>query len=146
MPKPYVVRLRAHQRGLLYALIPKGHAPACTVRRAHTLLLADVQQPTHSMAAMLYPAAVTIMHTCTRLLTVGLAAALYDQPRPGRRRTLDGRQEAHLVARACSAPPASRDRWSWRLLTDRAVELGMVEDLSSATVRRVLKQMPSRHG
>ena len=146
MPKKYVVRLSAHHRGLLYALIQKGHAPARTVRRAHTLLLADEQQPTHSIAALLHTSAVTIMHTCKRFLTVGLEAALYDRPRPGGRRKLDGRQEAHLVARACSAPPAGRERWSLRLLADRAVELGIVEDLSYATVRRVLKKIPSSRG
>lgn len=146
MPKKYVVQLSAHQRGLLYALIQKGHAPARTVRRAHTLLLADEQQPTHSIAAMLHTSAVTITQTCKRFLTVGLEAALYDQPRPGSRRKLDGRQEAHLVALACSAPPVGRDRWSLRLLADRAVELGIVEDLSYATVRRVLKKIPSRRG
>jgi transposase len=146
MPKKYVVQLSAHQRGLLYALIQKGHAPARTVRRAHTLLLANEQQPTHRIAAMLHASAVTITHTCKRFLTAGLEAALYDQPRLGSRRKLDGRQEAHLVALACSAPPAGRDRWSLRLLADRAVELGLVEDLSYATVRRVLKKIPSSRG
>ncbi len=146
MPKKYVVQLSEAQRGLLYALIQKGHAPARTVRRAHTLLLADEQQPTHRIAAMLHASVVTITHTCKRYLTAGLEAALYDQPRPGSRRKLDGRQEAHLVALTCSAPPAGRDRWSLRLLADRAVELGIVEHLSYATVRRVLKKIPSSRG
>jgi transposase len=146
MPKQYVVQLSAHQRGLLYALIQKGQAPARTVRRAHTLLLADEQQPTHSIAAMLHTSAVTVTQTCKRFLSAGLEAALYDRPRPGSRRKLDGRQEAHLVALACSTPPTGRDRWSLRLLADRAVELGLVEDLSYATVRRVLKKIPSSRG
>jgi hypothetical protein len=115
MPKKDVVQLSAHQRGLLDALIQKGHAPARTVRRAHTRLLADEQQPTHRIAAMLHPSAVTLTHTCTRLLTVGLEATLSDQPRPGSRRKRDRRQEAHLGALACSTPPAGRARWSLRL-------------------------------
>ena len=39
MPKKDVVPLSDHRRGLLYALIQKGNAPARTGRRAHTLLL-----------------------------------------------------------------------------------------------------------
>jgi transposase len=140
MPKRYVVQLSDHQRGLLRALIQKGNAAARTVRRAHTLLLADEQQPTQTMAAMLHTSAVTVTQTCKRFLTAGLEAALYDRPRPGSRRKLDGRQEAHLMALACSTPPAGRDRWSLRLLADRLVELGIIETVSYATVRRVLKK------
>lgn len=140
MPKKYVVQLSEAQCGLLYALIQKGNAPARTVRRAHTLLLAHEQQPAHTIAAMLHTSAVTVTQTCKQFLTSGLEAALYDRPRPGSRRKLDGRQEAHLVALACSRPPAGRDRWSLRLLADRVVELGIVADISYATVRRVLKK------
>ena len=140
MPKQYVVHLSEDQRGLLCVLIQKGNAPTHTVRRAHTLLLAGEQQPVQTMAAMLHTSAVTVTQTCKRFLHAGLEATLSDCPRPGSRRKLDGRQEAHLVALACSMPPAGRDRWSLRLLADRLVELGIMETVSSATVRRVLKK------
>jgi len=122
MPKKYVVQLSNHQRGQVYALIQKGNAPVRTVRRAHTRLLADDQQPVQTIATMLHTSAITVTQTCKRFLHAGLEAASYDRPRPGSRRKLDGRQEAHLVALACSAPPAGRDRWSLRLLADRIVE------------------------
>jgi hypothetical protein len=115
MPKQYVGQLSTHQRRQLYALMQKGRASARTVRRAYTLLLADAQQPAASIAAMLHISGVTVTLTCKRSLTTGLEAALYDRPRPGARRKRDGRQEAHLVALACSAPPAGRARWSLRL-------------------------------
>ena len=140
MPKKYVVQLSTHQRSQLYALIQKGRASARTVRRAYTLLLADEQQPAAIIAAILHTSGVTVTLTCKRYLTAGLEAALYDRPRPGARRKLDGRHEAPLVALACSAPPAGRERRSLRLLADRWVELGIVEHRSSATVRRVLKK------
>ncbi len=52
MPKKDVVPLRAPQRGRLSALLPKGHAPARPVRRAHTPLLAAEPPPVPTMAAM----------------------------------------------------------------------------------------------
>jgi len=140
MPKKYVVELSDNQRELLYALVQKGNAPARTVRRAHTLLLADEQQPTQTIAMMLHTSAVTVTQTCKRFLTTGLEAALYDRPRPGGRRTLDGRQEAHLVTLACSTPPAGRTCWTMPLLPDNLVALRVVDAISDETVRRTLKK------
>jgi Homeodomain-like domain len=114
MPKQYVVQLSGHQQELLYALIQTGNAPARTVRRAHTLLLAEEPQPVQTIAAMWHTSAVIVTQTCKRFLQAGLDAALYDRPRPGSRRKLDRRQEAHLVALACSTPPAGWGRWSLR--------------------------------
>jgi hypothetical protein len=53
---------------------------------------------------------------------------------------LDGDQEAHLIALACSNPPAGRSRWTLRLLAERFVELGHVESVSHETIRSVLKK------
>lgn len=52
---------------------------------------------------------------------------------------VDGDLEAHIVALSCSEPPEGFSRWSLRLLADKAVELGYVEDISHETVRRTLK-------
>jgi hypothetical protein len=106
--------LSKDQRGLLHALIQKGNAAARSGRRAHTLLLADEQQPMQTIAAMLPTSAVTVTQTCKRFVIAGLEAALYDRPRPGSRRKLHGRQAAHLVALAWSTPLVGRERWSLR--------------------------------
>ena len=53
---------------------------------------------------------------------------------------VDGDLEAHLVALSCSEPPEGFASWSLRLLADKAVELGYVEDISHETVRRTLKK------
>ena len=94
MLKKYRIPLSEHERGQLYAPIQEGNASVRTVRRAHTLLLADEQRPTQMIAAVLRTSAVTVTQTCKRLLSAGLEAALYDQSRLGARRHLDGRQEA----------------------------------------------------
>ena len=48
--------------------------------------------------------------------------------------------EAHLVALACSTPPAGRERWTLRLLANEVVRLDVVETVSYETVRRTLEQ------
>jgi hypothetical protein len=80
-------------------------------------------------------------------VTAGLDAALQRKP-PARQyhRRLDGAQEAHLAALACSAPPQGHKRWTLRLLADRLVELQVVETVSYETVRQALKQTASSRG
>lgn len=146
MPKPYVVHLSEHQRGQLYALIQMGHASARTIHRAHTLLLAYEQQPVQTIAAMLHTSAVTVTRRASGFCTRGWRPRCMIRPRPGSRRELDGSQEAHLVALACSTPPAGQDRRSLRLLADRMVELCIIETVSYATVRQVLKKTRSSRG
>jgi hypothetical protein len=77
----------------------------------------------------------------------GVAAAL-ERKRPDRvyARVLDGTAEAHLVAVACSQPPAGRERWTLRLLADELVRLEVVPAVSHETVRRTLKQTSSNPG
>jgi hypothetical protein len=89
----------------------------------------------------------TVARVRARYVAAGLDAAIYRKP-PARsyRRRLDGEQEAHLVALACSAPPEGRKRWTLRLLADRLVELEVVESVSYETVRQALKQTGSSRG
>jgi hypothetical protein len=71
----------------------------------------------------------------------GLARALNETPRPGAPRKLSASDEAHLVAVACSAPPAGRARWTLGLLAGELVRLTTHETLSSTTVGRRLAEM-----
>jgi len=51
---------------------------------------------------------------------------------------LDGEGEAYLIALVCSEPPTGRKHGSLRLLQDRFVKLGHVDNISYETIRRVL--------
>jgi hypothetical protein len=59
---------------------------------------------------------------------------------------LDGKQEAFLIALACSTPPEGRKCWTMPWLADRLVALGIVEALSDETVRRLLKKTRANRG
>ena len=59
---------------------------------------------------------------------------------------LTDKQEAHLIAVACSDAPAGRSRWTLRLLADKAVELGFVDTIAPETVRQMLKKTNSSRG
>ena len=82
----------------------------------------------------------------TRFVTEGLDAAINDRPRPGRRRKLDGRQEAHLVAITCSDAPEGHTNWTLQLLADKVVAMEFAESISLETIRQILKKTNSNHG
>ena len=140
------------QRAELRTLVGSGVAPARTLTRARILLKADHGEggPGWSDAAIagaldVHPAAVQRVRR--RFVEEGLAATLA-RKRPDRvyERRLDGRQEAHLVALAGSAPPEGRARWTLRLLAGELVRLEVVEAVSHETVRQTLKKTRSSRG
>jgi DDE superfamily endonuclease/Homeodomain-like domain len=78
--------------------------------------------------------------TKRRVVLGNLAAALSEEPRPGASRKLSGKEEALLVATACSSPPAGRARWTLDLLAGELVRLTAHERISRETVRRRLAE------
>ena len=152
MKKQYMVSLTQEQHQQLKDLIAAGTAPARTLAHARVLLKAD-QSPQgpgwsdDSIATAVEVSRPTVQRVRQRFAREGLEAALHRQP-PNRQypRKLDGRQEAHLIAVACSTPPAGQGRWTLRLLANRMVELEHVDSLSYETVRRVLKKTGSSPG
>ncbi|GAB5537677.1 MAG: hypothetical protein Rubg2KO_39260 [Rubricoccaceae bacterium] len=157
MPTKHAVRLDAPTRDRLRRLVSTGTAHARTIQHAHTLLLTDEGDhgPAWSDEKVADALAVsdrTVARTRKRFCTEGLDDALrVIADRPGRPPKIDGTAEAHLVALACSEPPAGRDRWSVRLLSDRFVALGVEqgwldEPVSRETVRVALKKTRSSPG
>jgi transposase len=151
MRKKYVVELTKEEREYLHKLISAGTAPARKLNRARILLKADVGKHAEAqalidrqIAQMLETSTATVQRARERFYEGGLQAAL-ERSKPDRvyKRSLEGRAEARLIALACSEPPRGRNRWSFRLLADKAVELGIVEEVSHETVRKALKKTNS---
>lgn len=138
--KKYIVELTAEERAVLEAMTGKGHAPVRRIKRAQALLAADAGVIDQTIGQTVRMDVRTVERLRQRFVEEGLDAALSERPRPGRVRTLDGRQEARVLALACSAPPAGRTQWTMQLLADRLVELEVVETISDETVRRTLKR------
>lgn len=144
-PKQHRVVLDPQQKQRLEELISKSQASARVIRRAHVLLLAAEDAEDKVVAAALHLNAQTVYQLRKRFGEAGLEATLYDKPRPGAAPKLDGKQEALLVALACSQPEDC-ESWTMQLLADKLVELGVVETISDETVRRTLKKTTSSPG
>ncbi len=140
------MELSAHERAELEALTRKGTLSARRMKRALALLAADEGKTDEQIAARVRVHRTTVEEIRKRFVEEGLEIALSERPRPGKARLLDGKQEAYLVALACSTPPGGRAKWTMQLLADRLVALNLVESISDDTVRRALKKGTSSPG
>jgi transposase len=152
MPKRYRVTLTAEERSALTALAEKGKAAARTLTHARILLKADQSEAgpawtDEAIVEALDASLSTVSRVRQAFVEAGLDVALHrrapSKPRPHK---LDGAQEAHLIALACSKAPAGHARWSLRLLADRLVRLEYVDTVSHETIRQVLKKTSSSPG
>ena len=78
--------------------------------------------------------------TCTLTLGALRGDRTGSRPAPGAERKLAGKEEALLVATACSNPPKGSKRWTLELLADEMVRLTEHEGLSRETIRRRLAE------
>jgi transposase len=139
MPKKYHVELTDDQR---HALEARRGGPL-TLRqrnRVEVLLRADAGETDAEVAEALDISTNTVANIRRRFAESGPEAAVVERPRSGAPAGLDGKQEAAIIALACSPTEDGQARWSVRRLSERAVALEIVESVSRETVRRLLKK------
>ena len=84
--------------------------------KAQILLAAHAGVGDEAIATSIGVGGSTVYRTKRRFVEGDLEAALSEEPRPGAERKLTGKEEALLIATACSDPPEGRKRWT--LVTD----------------------------
>ena len=142
----YKVELTQSERFALIETSGRGKPLARTVKRALALLKADEGLLDREAAEAVSVSAATVARVRRRFVEEGLEAAINDRPRSGRERKLSGRQEAHLVAIACSSPPEGHVNWTLHLLADKVVAMEFAGSISLETVRQILKKTNSSRG
>src|ERR1700677_2531251 len=145
------VRLNEDQRRALNRITKTGMHPSAMLRRAQILLKSDADGPDgwsdKRIGETLGCSFMTVRRVRQQFALDGLDATLHRRRPTGRQyRKLDGKQEAQLVAIACSAAPAGRVRWTMSLLSERLVEMKVVDSIDPATVWRTLKKTRSSRG
>lgn len=147
MKKKYEVILKENEREELKLIIRNPQERVKRVIKAKILIKMDEGRKNGdwddqriSQAFDLSQA--TVFRIRRQFVEEGYEAALSRRPYPkGIRRKFDGDGEAKVIALCCSTPPEGRASWSLRLLADRVVELGIVENISHEGLRQTLKKM-----
>lgn len=143
--KKYRVRLAEKQRRRLEVLTKRGTISVRKYKRARVLLLADEnskqgRKKDAEIAQLANTSISTINRVRRRFVEEGMEAALTEKPRPGKPKTFTGKDQATVIALACSEPPEGRARWTLRLLADKMVEFEFVDSISHKTIRDILKK------
>lgn len=147
----YRVTLTAEERTGLEKLVSTGKAAARRLVHARILLLADTRVGDESDEAIVEALGCslrTVSRVRRQFVTRGLEAAIARRLQPERpeKVKIKGSVEQRLVTLACADPPEGRCHWTLRLLGDELVALGLVERISTETVRQALKKPTSSRG
>ena len=152
MKQKYYVKLTTSERTELKELVSSGEASAQEIRRAYILLKSDSgpEGPNWNYKQIcdaFEVSSLTVYNVRKNYSQGGLQRAIF-RKKPDRvyERRLDGKDEAHLIALACSEAPEGYERWSLRLLKDRMIQLEIVENISHETIRQTLKKTSSSLG
>jgi transposase len=144
----YSVILNHEQRSMLEQIVKKGEAPARKIMHANILLKTDGGREGPRWSSTQIEEAFGIGSTVIKVVRKryfenGMEDALERKPQPRRpsKLKIQGKQEAQIIAVLCTEQPEGQERWTLRALTDRIVELEIVEQISYETVRTVLKKM-----
>ena len=139
---PRHVELSPADRDYLEHLLGKGQMKAREYKRATGLLELDRGKTLKAVSQTLRVSENTVRTWRNRYRQAGLQM-LHDKPRSGRPVEVDGEQRAKITALACSEAPVGHERWTFRLLADKAVELNYCEHLSHTQVGKILKKTSS---
>ena len=148
----YRVTLTVEERADLEQMVSAGKAAARKLTHARILLLADDscgnERPDDEIVAALGTSLRTVARVRHQLVTAGMDMALLRRRQPLRpdKIKIKGDVEQRLVELACSDPPKGRCHWTLQLLADELVVLGLVNKVSTETVRQALKKTTSSRG
>jgi transposase len=140
MKKQYQIRLTDEERRELKRLIESGRKLARKITRARILLLSDTGKTDKEISEALQVCGYTVHKVRKRFFKEKSINSLEEKPRSGKPPKLDGLTAAQITALACSEPPEGRNKWTLRLLADRAVELEFVDSISHEGIRKLLKK------
>lgn len=146
MEKKYIVRLNDSERSILEDVVKRLSGSSQKVKRANILFMSDVDGPawTDKQIAEAYRCRTkTVENVRQRLVERGFEETLEGRKpeKAPREKSLDGKQEAKVIATRLGPPPKGYANWTLRLLARKVVELGITESVSHQTVMRTLKKM-----
>lgn len=145
MKTKYPVKLTPTQRTQLKKRLRGGAGSVLELCRLRILLMADENGPAYTdkkIAEALECSENTVGNVRRYFCERGLEGSICrkKQDKPSRKPVLNGSDEAHVIALACSEAPDGRARWTLRLLAKRVVELEIAEHICPETIRKVLKK------
>ena len=108
--------------------------------RASILLLLDKGKLDAEIVDFLEVERTTVWRTRKRYLEEGLEKSLQEKERSGQPKKYGDKQQAEVIALACSDPPQGRAKWSLELLTEKLSHQKGLKSINRETIRLILKK------
>lgn len=148
MEKGKEIYLTEEEQEELRGVVRKGEHNAHAITRARVLLMLDRSGKTdhvrYKRTAEYAGISVQAVYNMRDEFLANHDIQMYltrkKRETPPRQPKLDGAGEAKIIALACSEPPEGCSRWTVRLLSERAVQLQIVDSISHMTIQRLLKK------
>jgi len=128
-----MIVLTDEERQEVDGFIRRGKANARTLTRAHVLLKDAEGWTIARLSQTFHVSPATVSNIRRRYREGGIRAVLTDKKQQKRRRALSGAAEAMIVAVACSPVADGHDHWTVRMIRDKIVEMGVVDQVSHGT-------------
>jgi len=143
----YRIKLTQEEVGELTSIVKKGSHTTHAYRAAYVLLNCDEgayslgKSTGEQISKILKIGMRTIDRIKRKFVEEGFEKAL-ERAESSRvyEKKVDGDLEARIVQLCCSEPPNGFSKWSLRMLADKIVELGYVDELSHVSVYNTLKK------
>ena len=142
--KLHNIRLTKKDRGVIQTMLDSGSHPVRVIKRANILLKANNGMKDSEIGQHLDCTTVHVANIRQRYCTQGLQRALYDAPRSGKPVTFTGKDEAKIVALACSKSPDGASRWTLNLLAEEAVRQEIIPKISPQSVWLMLTRQNTK--
>jgi len=144
MPKKLChVNLTQTERVQLATYVKQGKKSARSINRARILLLADENHSDEEILETLGICRQTVYKMRKRYVDwnhQNILDLLTEKPRLGQPMKVDSRVESHIATIACSDSPIGTKRWTLQMISDRLVELNIVDAICIESVRKALKK------
>jgi transposase len=134
------IRLNDEEVEYLLAFVKKGRKSARELTRARILLLANDGRTETEIKDVLGICRATVSNVKKRYREEGLQRALTEKPRPGQPKKYTEKEEAEIIAMACTDTPRGRKKWTIRLLTDELKKRKDFATINRESIRLILKK------
>lgn len=132
--------LKDEDYSMLQSFIKTGKKTGKELERAYILLALHKNKTYKEIEDYYYVNRSTIWRTSRNYQQFGVKSAILDKERPGQPKKYTEKQEAEIIALACSNSPKGTKRWTIRLLTEYVRKQKKCETMNRETVRLILKK------
>lgn len=140
MNKKKVFKLQVSDADYLESFIKKGKKNAREIERGYILLALDKGKTQQDIMDFYNVGRTSIWRLKSKYEEEGLESALKDLPRSGQPSKYKDKEEAEIIALACTKAPEGRARWTLRLMERHLRKTKGMRTINRETIRLTLKK------